>query len=90
MQIVGGNVNEVATEFLARAVQQPAVVGYTGDDGIQRVVMVQVVRLSGGLFLLVGRDMSERQRFADITRQRVTEPVRELKDQGIVEAHLLA
>ncbi|MCW5716953.1 MAG: HAMP domain-containing histidine kinase [Bauldia sp.] len=66
--IVAGNVNAVATEFLARAVQTPAVVGYTGDDGVQRVAMVQVVRLSGGLFLLVGRDMSERERFAEITR----------------------
>ncbi len=66
--IIAGNVNAVATELLARAVRSPAVVSYTGADGEQRVAMVQVVRLSGGLFLLVGRDMSERERFADITR----------------------
>jgi len=63
-----GNVNEVATEFLAQAVLTPAIVGYTGNDGVQRSAMVQVVRLQGGMFLLVGRDMSERERFAEITR----------------------
>jgi len=65
---MAGNVNEVATEFLAQAVLTPAIVGYTGNDGVQRSAMVQVVRLQGGMFLLVGRDMSDRERFAQITR----------------------
>lgn len=65
---MAGNVNEVATVVPAQAVLTPAIVGYTGNDGVQCSAMVQVVRLQGGMFLLVGRDMSERERFADITR----------------------
>lgn len=66
--ILAGNVSAVATEFLARAVLQPATVTYSTAGGQEQSAMVQVVRLGAGMFLLVGRDMSERDRFVGVTR----------------------
>jgi signal transduction histidine kinase len=66
--ILAGNVSEVETEFLARAVQSPAEVTYHNQEGEEHVAMVQVARLPGGRYLLIGRDAAERQRFTSITR----------------------
>lgn len=81
---IAGNVSEVATEFLARAVEEPATVSYQTPDGQEREAMVQVVRLSGGMFLLVGRDMSERVRFGAITRTAVISAAILLVGLGLV------
>lgn len=81
---IAGNVSEVATEFLARAVEQPATVTYETPDGQERDAMVQVVRLSGGMFLLVGRDTSERTRFGAITRTAIISAAILLVGLGLV------
>jgi signal transduction histidine kinase len=66
--VLAGNVTQVSTELLARAVSKPMAVTYETQQGEERLAMVQVARLAGGLLLLVGRDMAERDRFADIIR----------------------
>ena len=67
-RILAGNVTQISTELLARAIQEPTSVGYRTQQGEERLAMVQVARLTGGMLLLVGRDMAERERFADIIR----------------------
>ena len=67
-RVLAGNVTQVATELLARAISEPTVVEYQTPQGEDRLAMVRVARLSGGLILLVGRDMAEREHFADIIR----------------------
>ncbi len=67
-RILAGNVSEVSPELLTSPGTQPIVVRYqryAGDTG-QRTAMVQVVRLSGGFLLLVGRDIGERDQFRQI------------------------
>ena len=66
--VLAGNVTQVSTELLARAINEPTAVDYQTPQGEDRLAMVQVARLSGGLVLLVGRDMAERERFGDIIR----------------------
>jgi signal transduction histidine kinase len=67
-RILAGNVAEVSPELLTSPGTQPIIVRYqryAGDTG-QRTAMVQVVRLSGGFLLLVGRDIGERDQFRQI------------------------
>lgn len=66
--ILAGNVSEVDTELLDRAIQAPAEVTYHNREGEEHVAMVQVARLPGGRYLLIGRDAAERERFTGITR----------------------
>lgn len=67
-RVLAGNVAQVATELLARAIVEPTAVEYVTPRGEDRLAMVQVARLPGDLILLVGRDMAESQRFGDIIR----------------------
>ena len=67
-RVLAGNVSQVSTELLARAIEAPTAIDYVTPRGEERLAMVQVARLPGDLILLVGRDMAERQRFGDIIR----------------------
>lgn len=67
-RVIAGNVTQISTDLLARAIQEPTSVGYQTPQGQDRLAMVQVVRLTGGMFLLVGRDMTERERFSDVVQ----------------------
>jgi signal transduction histidine kinase len=67
-RVLAGNVSQVSTEELARAISEPTAVDYQTAQGEDRLAMVQVARLPGGLVLMVGRDMAERERFGDIIR----------------------
>lgn len=67
-RILAGNVTNVSTDLLARAIRAPTSAEYQTPGGDQRLAMVQVVRLPGDMRLLVGRDMTERERFGDIVR----------------------
>jgi signal transduction histidine kinase len=67
-RILAGNVAEVAPQLLTSPGTEPIIVRYqrfAGDTGA-RTAMVQVVRLSGGFLLLVGRDIGERDQFRQI------------------------
>ena len=67
-RILAGNVSRVPANLLDSSGAAPITVPYerySGDDD-NHVAMVQVVRLPGGFRLLVGRDISERERFRDI------------------------
>lgn len=67
-EILAGNVREVKTDLLAQATLEPTAIGYQTMEGEDRVAIMQVVRLPGGMLLLVGRDIAERERFADVIR----------------------
>lgn len=66
--VIAGNVSAISLDLLSRAILEPTSVEYRTSDGDQRLAMVQVVRLPTNTLLLVGRDMTERQRFDDIIR----------------------
>ncbi|MHA1559960.1 MAG: ATP-binding protein [Alphaproteobacteria bacterium] len=67
-EILAGNVREVKTDLLAQATMEPTAIGYRTMEGEDRVAIMQAVRLPGGMLLLVGRDIAERERFADVIR----------------------
>lgn len=67
-EILIGNVRQVSTDQLAEATLAPTQIGYQTEEGEDRIAMMEVVRLPGGMLLLVGRDLAERERFADIIR----------------------
>ena len=67
-RILAGNVTQISTELLARAIQEPTSVGYRTQQGEERLAMVSGGAADRRLLLLVGRDMAERERFADIIR----------------------
>ncbi len=66
--ILAGNVTQVSTATLARAIPSPIDLGYQTQQGQEKMARIQVVRLSGGMLLLVGRDLAEREHFAIIIR----------------------
>jgi signal transduction histidine kinase len=68
-RILLGNVVEVPLGLLSRAVEAPVTVPYMRQEGQPGQAMVQVVRLPNGFNMLVGRDISERDRFSGIIRQ---------------------
>jgi signal transduction histidine kinase len=67
-RILAGNVTQVSSETLSRAIQAPIELSYQTQEGEDKLGRIQVVRLSGGMLLLVGRDLAERERFAAIIR----------------------
>jgi len=83
-RLVVGNVTSISSDLLSRAVREPTAVDYETPQGEQRVAMVQVVRLTGEMFLLVGRDMTERQRFEDVVRYALVAAAVLLLGLGIV------
>ncbi len=66
--ILAGNVTQVSTATLSRAIQEPIELGYQTQQGEEKLARIQVVRLTGGMLLLVGRDLAEREHFTIIIR----------------------
>jgi signal transduction histidine kinase len=64
-RILAGNVSEVPQQLLERSGMGPLTVPYRrySEDTRRHVAMVQVMRLSGGFRMLVGRDLGEREQF---------------------------
>ncbi len=64
-RILAGNVSRVSNELLSRPGIEPITVPYQrfADERQERTAMVQVVRLTGGYRVLVGRDVGEREAF---------------------------
>jgi signal transduction histidine kinase len=66
-KILAGNVAEVPTALLERPTRDPISVPYARDAGSgERLAMVEIVQLPGGLRMLIGRDVAERERFRQI------------------------
>lgn len=72
-RIVAGNIAEVPAAVLDRADEEPFTVGYVREEGetAERLAMVRVVSMPGGLTMLVGRDIAERERFREIIGQSI-------------------
>ena len=70
---IAGNVESLPASVLANPDHRVHSIPYSRideeDDGEQHVAMVRVFRLSGGHLMLVGRDMSERERFIEIIQR---------------------
>lgn len=70
---IAGNVGALPVSVLINPDYRMQSIPYSridGDDNSQQhVAMVRVFRLSGGHLMLVGRDMSERERFIEIIQQ---------------------
>ncbi|MFO1183279.1 MAG: ATP-binding protein [Bauldia sp.] len=68
-RVLAGNISEVPAGLLDRASEEPLTIPYERDEGAtteRRSALVQVVQLPGGLTMLVGRDVAERQAFTAI------------------------
>lgn len=68
-RVLAGNIAEVPAGLLDRASEVPVTIPYERDEGTtseRRSALVQVVQLPGGLTMLIGRDIAERQAFAAI------------------------
>ena len=66
-KILAGNVAEVPPGLLDRPTREPISVPYARDaDTGDRLAMVEIVQLPGGLRMLIGRDVAERDRFRQI------------------------
>ncbi len=70
---IAGNVQSLPAAVLANPDHRVHSIPYSRideeDDGQKHVAMVRVFRLSGGHLMLVGRDMSERERFIEIIQR---------------------
>lgn len=74
-RILSGNVRELQPGVLDRSgwVQNPFTYSRFGDDdGEEFRAVAQVLKLPNGLTLLVGRDLSEPERFRGLVRQALT------------------
>ena len=67
-RILAGNVAETPPGFLQRTSRDPITVTYTRDTETteKRLAMIKVVQLQGGLRMLIGRDIAEREQFREI------------------------
>ena len=67
-RILAGNVAETPPGFLQRTSRDPITVPYTRDTETteKRLAMIKVVQLQGGLRMLIGRDIAEREQFREI------------------------
>ncbi|MHA1549435.1 MAG: ATP-binding protein [Alphaproteobacteria bacterium] len=67
-RILAGNVSQVSSQLLSQPGIEPITVPYArfADEREERTAMVQVVRLTGGYRILVGRDIGEREAFRAI------------------------
>ena len=67
-RILAGNISQVPADLFQRSGMGPITVSYERNlgEGSQHVAMVQVLRLPGGFWMLVGRDIGEREQFREI------------------------
>ena len=70
-RILTGNISQVPADIFERSGIGPITVSYERNvgEGSRHVAMVQVLRLPGGFWMLVGRDIAEREQFRDIIGQ---------------------
>ncbi|MCP4381834.1 MAG: HAMP domain-containing histidine kinase [Hyphomicrobiales bacterium] len=67
-RILTGNISQVPADLFQRPGMGPITVSYERNlgEGSRHVAMVQVLRLPGGFWMLVGRDIGEREEFREI------------------------
>ncbi len=67
-RILAGNISQVPADLFQRSGMGPITVSYERNVGetSRHFAMVQVLRLPGGFWMLVGRDIGEREEFRDI------------------------
>jgi signal transduction histidine kinase len=67
-RILAGNISQVPADLFQRSGMGPITVSYERNlgEGSQHFAMVQVLRLPGGFWMLVGRDIGEREQFREI------------------------
>lgn len=65
---LAGNIDEVPRALLENASGKPSILPYAREasTGRQRLAMVEVVPLPGGLHMVIGRDLTESERFRGI------------------------
>ncbi|MCB1488826.1 MAG: HAMP domain-containing protein [Bauldia sp.] len=70
-RILTGNISQVPADIFERSGIGPITVSYERNvgEGSRHVAMVQVLRLPGGFWMLVGRDIAEREQFRAIIGQ---------------------
>lgn len=67
-RILTGNISQVPADLFERSGMGPITVSYERNigEGARHVAMVQVLRLPGGFWMLVGRDIGEREQFREL------------------------
>ncbi|SDB31745.1 ATP-binding protein [Bauldia litoralis] len=67
-RILTGNISQVPADIFERSGIGPITVTYERNigEGSRHVAMVQVLRLPGGFWMLVGRDIGEHEQFREI------------------------
>jgi len=66
-QVLAGNISEVPSNLFQQSGMGPITVPYERNgDGVMKYAVVQVLRLPGGFWMLVGRDVGEREEFRRI------------------------
>ncbi len=67
-RILTGNISQVPADIFERSGIGPITVSYERNvgEGSRHLAMVQVLRLPGGFWMLVGRDIGEREQFREI------------------------
>lgn len=70
-QVLAGNINKVPANLLQRSGMGPITVPYERhpSDGKTHYAMVQILRLPAGFWMLVGRDLGEREEFRRLISQ---------------------
>ena len=83
---LAGNIAEVPRELLANASGKPAILPYTLEaaSARERLAMVEVVALPGGLHMVIGRDLTESERFRGIILRSLGWAVALLAVLGVV------
>lgn len=67
-RILTGNISQVPADLFQRSGMGPITVSYERNlgEGSTHVAMVQMLRLPGGFWMLVGRDIGEREQFREL------------------------
>jgi signal transduction histidine kinase len=67
-QVLAGNISEVPGNLFERSGMGPITVPYRREatPGVTHYAVVQILRLPGGFWMLVGRDVGEREEFRQI------------------------
>jgi hypothetical protein len=83
---IAGNIDEVPRQILAITSGKPQVLPYAREAGSsrQRLAMVEVVTLPGGLRMVIGRDLAESDRFRSIILRSLGWAVALLAVLGVV------
>lgn len=84
-QVLAGNISEVPSNLFQQSGMGPITVPYERNgDGVMKHAVVQVLRLPGGFWMLVGRDVGEREEFRRIISGALAWAVAILIGLGVV------